>query len=180
MNAYTPYIKRLLIECPVPIKQAFQAPDREFETFQGVHYLRLTLDRDYYTPTKTYGSGSAGWNRTFSTPTFTLRAYERGISLQIPDQRLFFYDILQEISRQSTTPDLRRKRTIKLVDFILPESADRMAAIAAVPQYEPFTVRFGTLSEPKANGGSVGLGMTGAWIKGGCAVQFLEAGLRYE
>lgn len=180
MTTFTPYIKRLLIACPSSVQTQFGAPDNCFETVGSTLYLRLPLDRGNYDEIKTYGSGAAGWTRTFGVPVFSLRSYERGINIKVVDERLFFYDILKQLSLNSTSGDLRRKTTIQMLDFVLPESADRAAAIAASPQYEPYTVRYGTLSEPKANGGAVGLGAVGGWIKGGCTVKFLEAGLRYE
>lgn len=173
----TSAVQRLLIECPIAVKSALGAADADFETFNGVHCLRLMLTPDQYTPVRNYANGDPAYVRTLAYEQFAQRTYDYAIELKIGDERDTIYYAVQQLATL-TSANLQFKQEVRVFDFVLPEVEAVIFARSTVPATIPFTSRSGVITSPQAQGGrSVGEKGVGG-IKGGFTCKFLERILR--
>lgn len=180
-------IKRLLIKCPVSLKTAFNAPDKDFEEVSGDNYLKLWIERANYKENKTYQDGSNQYIRSFATPTVKLKIYAHEIEAKVVDERVILYNLIQLIARASISIDLQTQTSVQVIDFVLPETQNRInaspqgqAALGGIASStEPFTNRYGLLKDIVANGGTVSDGMN-TWLKNGFGFKFEELISRHD
>lgn len=85
---------RLLVQCPVFLQTALNAPASDFETIKGDNYLKLWTNRGNYKENKTYKDGSNQYTRSFTTPRVKLKVYTREIEVKVVDERAILYDLV--------------------------------------------------------------------------------------
>lgn len=98
-----------------------------------------------------------------------LKIYAREIEVKVVDERIILYDLIQLIARTSISTDLQTQTSVQVIDFVLPETQDRINAIASAT--EPSTYRYGLLKDIVANRGTVSDGIN-TWIKDGFSFKF--------
>ena len=173
-------IQRILIECPLSVKAELGGRDRDFETFNGVHCLKLLIQGDQYKSASVYKNGEPGYVRTLNATQFSIRALEKGFDLKVVDPHETLFYLVQRISNLTTSLDRRTKTDLKVFDFLLPEVEDVIIARAATPPTRPFTMRIGAIDPPQAEGGRA-IGRSGqGWISGGFTVKFREKKMRLQ
>lgn len=173
-------INLLLIKCPVSLKTTLNAPDKDFEDFETVgsdNYLKLWIERANYKENKTYKDGSNQYVRSFTAPIVKLKVYAREIEIKVVDERVILYELIQLIARTSISTDLQTQTSVQIIDFVPPETQDRINAITSATK--PFTNRYGLLKDIVANGGTVSDGFN-AWLKDGFNFKFEELVLRHD
>jgi hypothetical protein len=169
-------IQRILIECPIQLRADLGGRDRDYETFFGVHCLKLLIQPDQYKPVSVYKNGDPEYVRQLSATQFAVRAFEAGFELKITDPHDHLFYLLQGIATQSTSLDRQNKQDLKVFDFVLPEFED--VVIARQTNAVPFTLRTGTIDSPQAEGGRA-IGSRGqGWIQGGYTLKFREKAMR--
>lgn len=189
--AFIPEIKYLLLLCPPTIKASLQPPagslnaknylrDKDFVLVEGENYLRLFVQPDDYKPERTYGGGNPSkYSRSFASPQLLVSSYVREMEVTIRDERAVLQSAVELISAASLSTDLQSHTPVKLIDFVLPETSDRIAAIAASTPtsiVQPSTIRYGSITNPVASAGAVGA--KGLWTTGGFSFRFEEVLLR--
>lgn len=169
-------IQRILIECSPSLRVDFGGRDCDYETFGGVHCLRILVSPGEYTPVATYKNGNPEYVRALNIEQYAVRAFERGFDLKVSDERDAIFYILQQIVTLSTSIDKRTKLDLRVFDFVLPESED--VALARLNGTQPFTLRVGAIEPPQAQGGRVMADDGRGWIKGGFTLKFREKKMR--
>lgn len=170
--------KRLLLECPVIHRSLSADPLCDFEYFDGGHYLKLWASNPSdYGEVRDYGSESNPVIWTLGQPIAPIRSYRRAIEFNDTDERKWRLDVVRSISQGTLIPGRAQRRSVTLIDFALAEPEDE--ASARIAGVEASTVRIGILSQPKANGGAIGLGFD-SFIKGGFKFRFDELKVRTE
>ncbi len=170
-------IQRLLVKCPVSLKTALNVPNKDFEIVGSDNYLKLWTERSNYKEKKIYKDGGNQYIRSFTTPITKLKLYTREIKVKVVDERVILYDLIQLIARKSISIDLQTQTSVQIIDFVLPETQDRINAITS--STEPFTNRYGLIKNIVAGGGTVSDGMN-AWLKDGFSFKFEELVLRHD
>ena len=170
-------INRLLIQCPTSLKTSLNVPDKDFEQVSGSNYLKLWVERSNYKENKTYKDGSTQYIRSFASPAVKIKVYSREAEIKVVDERAILYGLVQAIARASISSDLQTQTPVIIIDFVLPETSDRISALTS--GNEPFTVRDGLLKDITVNGRTVSNGIA-SWVKDGFSFKFEELVLRHD
>lgn len=170
-------IQRLLIRCPESLLTDYAITDRDKEIVGGNTYFKLWCDRSNYREEKNFPNGGNKYIRSFGSKTMQLQAYWRVAEIKVVDERAVLYDLVQAIAKNSISADLQTQTPVQVIDFVLPEAADRQNAI--VSNTEAYTVRDGLLRDIVPAGGTVSYENT-AWIKDGFSFKLEELTLRYQ
>lgn len=144
-------INLLLIKCAVSLKTALNAPDKDFEDFETVgsdNYLKLWIERANYKENKTYKDGSNQYVRSFTAPIVKLKVYAREIEIKVVDERVILYELIQLIARTSISTDLQTQTSVQIIDFVLPETQDRINAITSALSRSPTVTDYSRTSSP--------------------------------
>ncbi len=164
-------VQPLLIKCPESLLTAFKITDRDKQIVGSDTYLKLWVDRSNYREEKNFSGGGNKYIRSFSSAYMQLQAYSRVAEIKVADERAVLYDLVQAIAKNSISADLQTQTPVRIIDFVLPEMADR--------QNPAYTVRDGLIKEITAGGGTVTYEGV-AWIKDGFSFKFEEVSLRYQ
>lgn len=118
---------KILVECPLAVKNSFAAPADLFEVVAGTNYLRIETWLEFYTQVNTYPDTEPQYEFAFASTVFTPVRVQRGFRLTVNDGRLVTLKILQYLRKISVTSGYNKHSPIKILDYCSPEPEDLIA-----------------------------------------------------
>jgi hypothetical protein len=149
----TPTTKRLLLKCPLPIRQAHTAvADECFETISSLLYLKLYMGRGKYTPT--VDAEGVGYQDLLSG---TLAPIDKGrVGFEaVIEQNFEVMHLVEHLRRNCLSTDKKIHTPLEVWDFVHPQWNDRQ-----LYNGEYYTRRLGRIISVQSQGASIGLGST--------------------
>lgn len=170
-------IKRLLIECPIAVKNAFTPPDNPIalDPLFEDGYLRLPLSKEYRQINDQLGEADpykAGIGGSY----FQSSLVRRTIEAEIIGGRAELFWMLEKLIQISTSTGTGEHIPMTILDYCRPELEDIETAI--VGGTEPFTQRQGLFQITDRGGSIVGAIGRPQFLPGGMKVKFYELDLR--